>query len=59
MSKMQNTLLRMAQMTWKTVVVTGLAKVALTGTITLAQGVAIAVALILSVSLLIAARKGR
>jgi hypothetical protein len=59
MSKMQNTLLRMAQMTWKTVVVTGLAKVALTGTITLAQGVAIAVALILSVSLLVAARKGR
>lgn len=58
MSKMQNTLMRMAQMTWKTVVVTGLAKIAMTGTITLAQGAAIAVALILSVSLLVAARKG-
>ncbi len=59
MSTMKNALLRMAEHTWKVVVATGLAKVALTGTVTLAQGGAIAVALILSIGLLVAARKCR
>lgn len=59
MSKTKSALLRMAQSLWKTVVVAGLAKVALTGAVTLVQGVAIAVALVLSLGLLYAARKCR